>query len=88
MNVPNPAIDELMKSHKPGFCDYPLAFSVLDELKQRVGDMPVVCYADYPEFYQALKKHKLMGGVYYDVLNVPDVNTANLCMDMVRQYKV
>lgn len=64
---------------------YPSAFSVLDVLKKKVGDLPVVCLTKYPEFCQALKEHTLVGGVLYDVCDVPDVDAANRCMDSVRR---
>ncbi len=66
---------------------YPPAFDVLDELKRRVGDMPIICLVKFPEFSQALEQHSLVGSVFYDVLDVPDVDTANRCMDLVREYR-
>lgn len=67
---------------------YPPAFQVLPQLKSRVGDVPVICLATFPEFARALKEHRLIGGVFYDVLDVPDVDTANRCMELVRSYRI
>lgn len=64
----------------------PPAFEVLGDLKRQVGDVPVICPVKYPAFYQALKDHTLVGGVFYDVHDVPDVTTANSCMTLVRKY--
>lgn len=66
---------------------FPSAFSVLEELKGRTGDVPVVVDAEYPEFLKALDEHWLPGGVLYKVGHVPDCDTANRCMDQVRQYR-
>jgi hypothetical protein len=63
---------------------FPLAFEVLPQLKARVGDMPLVVGVDYVPFYEALRAHRLPAGVYYRVAGVPDVDTANRCMDLVR----
>jgi hypothetical protein len=58
----------------------------MPELKSCVGDVPVICLAKFSEFAVGLKEHRLMGGVFYDVLDVPDVDTANRCMELVRSY--
>jgi len=65
---------------------YPPAFEVLNELKKRIGNMPVVCLVKFADFHKALKEHKLLGGVFYDVSDVPDIKTANRTMDLVRKY--
>lgn len=67
--------------------DNPPAFEVLKELKGQTKEVPIVCSAEFPAFYQALKEHRLLGGVFYDVTDVPDMNTANSCMEMVREYR-
>lgn len=67
---------------------FPTAFSVLAELKSRVGDLPLVAQAEFPDFLAALQAHRLPGGVLYKVLNVPDADTANRVMDKVRAYRV
>ena len=65
---------------------FPSAFSILPKLRRRLGDLPVVVKADFPEFADALDTHRLEGGVLYKVLNVPDVETANRTMHRVREY--
>ena len=65
---------------------FPSAFSVLDELKPRVGGLPVVVGVDYDNFRRALDERRLIRGVFYQVSDVPDPDTANRCMDLVRAY--
>jgi hypothetical protein len=67
--------------------DNPLAFKVLRNLKKRVGDVPLVCLVKFSDFYQALREHRLPGGVFYDVSDVPDTDVANNCMALVREYR-
>jgi hypothetical protein len=67
---------------------YAPAFSVLGALRGRLGDMPVVVQAEFPEFVAALDAHRLQGGVLYKVQQAPDVDTANRLMDRVRDYVV
>jgi hypothetical protein len=67
---------------------YPAAFSVLGTLRRRLGGLPVVLDAQFPEFVAALDSHTLEGGVLYKVQNVPDMETANRTMDRVREYTV
>ena len=67
---------------------YPSAFSVLPQLKKRIGNIPVVVSAEYAEFVEALDAHRLLGGILYKVLNVPDVDTVRRVMDRVREYRV
>jgi hypothetical protein len=66
----------------------PTAFSVLAELKRRTRDLPLVVQAHFPDFVAALDTHRLPGGVFYKVLDVPDSDTANRLMDRVRAYQV
>ena len=63
------------------------AFSAVSELKRRAGGMPLVVSASFDEFSTALKEHRLTGGVLYKVSDVPDNDTANRMMDMVREYR-
>ena len=63
------------------------AFEVLADLKAKVNDTPVVCSVSFPDFYKAIKEHRLVGGAFYNVTDVPDTDTANNCMDLVRNYK-
>jgi hypothetical protein len=65
---------------------FPPAFSVLGKLRRRLGDLPVVVKAEFPDFCAALESHQLEGGVLYKVQNVPDAETANRTMDQVRAY--
>jgi hypothetical protein len=67
---------------------FPRAFEVLDSLKRRMGDLPVVVGVGFPEFCQALHEHRLIGGVFYRVTNVPNPDAANRCMDLVREYRL
>lgn len=67
---------------------FPLAFDVLNDLRGRVGDVPLAVFADYPNFVERLSHHALPGGVMYQVKNVPDVDAANRCMAAVRAYRV
>jgi hypothetical protein len=67
---------------------FPLACDVLPELKARTGDVPVALFIEYPKFVERLERHELLGGVMYQVRNVPDVAAANRCMEKVRAYRV
>jgi len=42
----------------------------------------------FPDFLASLETHCLPGGTLYNVLNVPDPDTANRMMDRVRAYRV
>jgi len=67
---------------------WPLAFDILPEVRQQVGDLPLIVYGvQYGTFLAALKEHRLEGGVIYNVTDVPDVDAANRCMEMVRKYR-
>jgi hypothetical protein len=67
---------------------FPPAFDVLDELRTRAADMPLVVQVDFDAFTQKLRQQKLAGGVFYQVKGGPDVDTANRCMEKVRTYRV
>lgn len=67
---------------------FPPAIEILDELRQRAGDMPLVVTADFATFAEKLKKHQLPGGVLYKVEEAPDVDAVNRCMEEVRKYRV
>lgn len=64
------------------------AFEILDQLKQRTGNLPLVVSVEFGDFWRALQEHRLIGGVFYQVSQVPDLASANRCMDLVRQYRV
>jgi len=66
---------------------FPPAFEVLDELGGRTGDVPLVVQVDFPRFAEQLAARRLRGGVLYKVSAVPDVDTANRCMERVRAYR-
>ncbi len=65
---------------------FPPAFEVLPEIKARTGELPLIVNVDYGSFHGALREHHLLGGVFYRVREVPDIETANRCMDLVRAY--
>ncbi len=67
---------------------FPAAFEILGELQARAGDLPLVVAVDYAEFAEALDRHALAGGVFYQVRRVPDAEAANRCMANVRVYRV
>ena len=68
--------------------DFPAAFPVLPALKRRTGNLPLVVQVQFPDFLASLETHCLPGGTLYNVLNVPDPDTANRMMDRVRAYRV
>jgi hypothetical protein len=67
---------------------FPPAFAVLDELRPRLGNMPLVVKVGFADFVADLDAHRLQGGILYKVQRVPDVDTANRTMDRVREYVV
>ncbi len=66
---------------------FPLAFDVLAELQARTGDVPLVVQVDFDRFVEKLDAHELSGGVLYKVGGAPDIDTANRCMEKVRDYR-
>lgn len=67
---------------------FPSAFEVLDELRTRAGDVPLVVQVEFDGFVEKLAKHELTGGVFYKVQGVPDLDAANGCMEKVRDYRI
>ncbi len=68
---------------------FPPAYQILDRVKEQTGDMPLIVFGvGYEEFCQALEEHRLVGGVFYHVKDVPGVDSANRCMDKVREYEI
>ncbi len=65
---------------------FPLAFDVVNELKSRVGSMPLLLTVPFDAFTDSLERRALTKGVFYNVTNVPDAATANRVMDKVRAY--
>lgn len=66
---------------------FPLSFDIVDQLKTRVGDVPIVLTASYEAFADRLRRHSLAGGVLYQVRNVPSIDAANRLMEQVRSYE-
>jgi hypothetical protein len=66
---------------------FPQAFDVLDELKARTGEVPLVVEVDFDRFAEKLNARRLPGGVLYKVLDVPDAEAANRLMEKVRAYR-
>jgi len=66
---------------------FPPAIDVLDELKARAGDTPLVVSLPLDRFTPALDRHELPGGVLYKVSGAPDLDAANRCMQSVRAYR-
>ena len=67
--------------------DWPNILDVLGELRRRAGDMPLTVNVSFPEFLQALRRHTLPGGVFFNVYGDMDVPAANACMQAVRAYR-
>jgi hypothetical protein len=67
---------------------FPAAFDIVDQLRARAGDMPLSVRAEFGAFVERLDRHELPGGILYEVQNVPEVESANRCMEKVRAYRV
>ena len=65
----------------------PPPFEVLSEIKKKTGSIPLICPVEFSEFYKKLKKNQIIGGVMYIINNVPDVETANRYMDIIRDRR-
>jgi len=66
---------------------YPSAFSILPEVRRRVGNVPLVVSCRFDEFLQAIEGGSLTGGVLYHISGVPDSTAANRLMDRIRDYR-
>jgi hypothetical protein len=66
---------------------YPPAFDVLAHLKARTGSVPLVVSVGFDPFGEALRRHRLPGGVRYQVHRAPSADAANRAMDQVRAYR-
>jgi hypothetical protein len=66
---------------------FPPAFSVLPEIRRRVGDLPLVCAVPFSDFVDALDRRALTGGVKYVVSGAPDADAANRAMERVREHR-
>jgi hypothetical protein len=62
-------------------------FEVLDELKSGCAAVPLVVEADYSSFVRRLQNRGVPGGVLYHIRNVPDIETANLLMPDIIDYR-
>ncbi len=67
---------------------FPTSFELIDQLKSRVNDVPVSCFAPYEAFVERLKRHALPGGVLYQVQGVPSIDASNRLMDAILDYRV
>lgn len=66
---------------------FPVAFEILPELQSQAGGIPLMLQVDYRAFASALEGGGLCGGVLYEVMNAPDIETVNRCMESVRDYR-
>ena len=66
---------------------YVPSFEILPEIRDRVGDMPLIVNVPFEDFQHALTRGELVRGVMYMVKGAPDVDEANRCMDRVRAYR-
>ena len=67
---------------------FPMAFDVLGDVRQRTGDLPLLCGVDFGKFVACLDRGELVGGVMYRVHGVPGIDEANRCMARVRALRV
>ena len=63
------------------------AFEFLPRARLRTGNLPLIVNVEFEAFRAALTRNALPGGVLYRVKCVPDMATANRCMDEVRNYR-
>ncbi len=66
---------------------FPPAFEVLDQLRARTGDVPLVVQVEFARFADALRRRGLPGGVFYKVSGAPDADTVHRMMGEVRAYR-
>jgi len=67
---------------------FPLAFDVVEEVRRRAGDVPLVLTAELDSFVRRLESHELAGGTLYLVRNDRGPVAANALMDKAREYRV
>jgi hypothetical protein len=67
---------------------FPPAFEVLDDLRARASDVPLVLQVEFDALAEKLRQRRLAGGVFYRVQSVPHLDAANRCMEQVRAYRV
>ncbi|MEW6753007.1 MAG: hypothetical protein AB1505_18800 [Candidatus Latescibacterota bacterium] len=56
-------------------------------LRRRAGDLPLVVGAPFPDFVEALRRHRLVGGCFYAVTGAPEAAMACRVMEQVRAYR-
>jgi hypothetical protein len=64
------------------------SFELIHEFRKKAGDLPLVIDAPYDHFIEELDKHQPTGGVFYQVIGAPDVDTVNRIMEKVRVYRL
>lgn len=62
--------------------------NISKDIKEITKDIPLIIEVNFNDFREALEDHRLPGGVIYQVLGVPDIDTANSYMDKVRSYRI
>jgi len=67
--------------------DHIPAIEIVEELRERAGEIPLSVMVDYSTFKEKLEQHKLPGGVYYYVSGASDIDSVNRCMEHVRKYR-
>ncbi len=65
----------------------PHAYEILDELSLRRGAIPASITVSYEIFKDMLNKKELPTNMLYDVREVPDIESANRTMELVRSYR-
>jgi len=68
--------------------DNPPAFDVLTEMKNSVGEVPLVVAVDEDKFEYHLNRNSLPGGVFYWVKSSKSVDEVNRIMERVRNYRI
>jgi len=63
-------------------------FDNLKDIKNITKDIPLIIEINFNDFCKAFENHRLLGGVFYKVINVADIDSANYWMDKVRAYRI
>ena len=63
-------------------------YKKLEQLNMKRGKIPLHVSIPYDVFADRLAKRELLTNVFYNVLNVPDMNCANKTMAEVKKYKI
>ena len=67
--------------------DLPIV-NIVQDIKEITKDIPLIVEVNFNDFREALEDHRLLGGVLYQVKDVPDIDTANYYMDKVSGYRI